>query len=115
MPPTFEKYVFQTVRKNISAVGKIEVETIDPTQVVATRPFLTEERLTRTRRRANPKYPQAIEAGGKIYAIDGHHTLRIHIDNKVPVIASILKTNNHRLQEELEKNNHGLVSDLEII
>jgi len=53
----------------------IEVRSFDPKILIATRSFLTLDRLVGRRRRGSVLLPDIIGANGVFYAIDGHHKI----------------------------------------
>jgi len=99
--------------------GSEEVE-IDPADIHATRPFLTEERLSGRshrhwgRRSELTKNPLVIEDDGEYYAADGHHKTRRAGEEGKKIKARVVHNNNPRVSKRLKKSDKGSVMDLPV-
>lgn len=107
----------EILRKNKINIRQVVVQylLVDPSEILATRPFLTNERMEGKVRRGSNMFPELIHAAGNYYCIDGHHKVRRALDaGENKIMCEVYDVESSRLQQSLMKIASGLISNLNI-
>lgn len=109
-------YLEQFIRcEPTESIGEVIVDNIEVTEVIATRRFLTQDRLKGVRRRGGQEFPNVVNYGTYLYCIDGHHKIRRALDSGITTLTCrILITENSQIGLKLSRMNHGLIRNLAI-
>lgn len=83
--------------------------------LIATRPFLTTERLNGKRSRSSKKHPHIVVCDETRFVIDGHHKIfRAHLRGEETIHCSVIHAYDPAIKLKLHKMNHGPVILLEV-
>ncbi len=111
-----EKFVYDHTGKKYTEIGEIVMVTFPILQLLATRSFLTQERLSGKDRRHGQEMPHLISAYDQGFIIDGHHKIRRALDEgKAALYSKVLITTNASLIQYLYKINQGYIQDLSVV
>ena len=112
----FERFVYKKTGHQVQEIGTECLQTLDPSTLIATRPFLNSERFERKkRRRGAANIPHVVSIADSNYLVDGHHKTRRAIEaGATEIECVVLFTNNEKIERELKKANHGLIVNLQI-
>lgn len=113
--PSLEIFLKKRARTTTEKAGSLKQQNLTPDDLVATRPFLTEERLKGKKRRNKKENPQVINHNGIHYIIDGHHKVRRASDSgQEAITCQVLTTGLGIIGQLLARINHGKIKDLPI-
>jgi hypothetical protein len=113
--PTLERFVYDQTGKKFSELGKIIMVEYPIQSVIATRQFLTHEKMQGIQRRHGQEFPHIIAFYNQGFAIDGHHKIRRALDDGIECLYSkVLISTSELLAVYLYKRSHGFIKDLQI-
>lgn len=114
--PNLERYIYRKTGRRAEDIGRIDVVQVDPTALLAIRPYLNREwsGYRNKRRRSSPKIPEGISMDGDTYLVDGHHKGRRAIDFGIGAIfCRTLYTEDPVIKRKLEKIGKRPLGELE--
>ncbi|MBI2029639.1 hypothetical protein HYT02_04440 [Candidatus Gottesmanbacteria bacterium] len=113
--PLLEQFVYGRSKNTPQEIGEFYFDYLPVDLLIATRPYLTTERLIGRRRRGSEQNPNVIVFSGLNFVIDGHHKVRRSIDiGEKEILCKILSTDNKRIGEKLLRSQHGYIHSLPI-
>ena len=114
MPPSLEQFTQHLVGRNPREVGQIKMEEVCLKKLRSTRPFVTQKRINRSKRRGARKHPEVIRYDGQDFLIDGHHKTKRVCPQQERVDCRVLTTKNERIGKKLRKMDAGPIEEIEI-
>ncbi len=113
--PSLERFIYEQMGKKFSDIGEIVMVEFPIQKVMATRPFLTQERIQGIKRRNGQELPHIISIYNQGFAVDGHHKIRRAFDSgKYSLYSKVFISTNDLLAAYLYKISCGYIKDLQI-